>query len=164
MPQLILWGTSFCNVKISYTEKKKFPTRKQTHFILIWLLIMILPESDMFQAQKSSAKIFTFYTCPCPLKVKSSIKIQTVVNSIQWEWQTTGVIKVGFIFLKERTGIKVFLRSFFLKKSCRGSRGEKPLVALRRERNSFVEAYVIFGKRRKPIRHLKVNPIKAKFI
>lgn len=101
MPQLILWGTSFCNVKISYTEKKKFPTRKQTHFILIWLLIMILPESDMFQAQKSSAKIFTFYTCPCPLKVKSSIKIQTVVNSIQWEWQTTGVIKVGFIFLKE---------------------------------------------------------------
>lgn len=82
-------------------KKKKFPTRKQTHFILIWLLIMILPESDMFQAQKSSAKIFTFYTCPCPLKVKSSIKIQTVVNSIQWEWQTTGVIKVGFIFLKE---------------------------------------------------------------
>lgn len=115
MPQLILWGTSFCNVKISYTEKKKFPTRKQTHFILIWLLIMILPESDMFQAQKSSAKIFTFYTCPCPLKVKSSIKIQTVVNSIQWEWQTTGVIKVGFIFLKE------LLKNFFNVKKFKGA-------------------------------------------
>lgn len=94
-------GNQLLQCKNFLHGKKKFPTRKQTHFILIWLLIMILPESDMFQAQKSSAKIFTFYTCPCPLKVKSSIKIQTVVNSIQWEWQTTGVIKVGFIFLKE---------------------------------------------------------------